>query len=66
MKYYSLKYYLMEDKGDEYREIPNFPSFDYEKDAIKYWDNYKKVNFVYLTNVVVVRREISSSLIKNL
>ena len=56
----------MEDKGAEYREIPNFPSFDYEKDAIKYWDNYKKVNFVYYTDVVVVRREISSLLIKQL
>jgi len=66
MKYYSLKYYLMEDKGTEYREIPNFPSFYYEKDAIKYWDNYKKINSVYYTDVVVVRREISSFLIKSL
>ena len=66
MKYYSLKYYLMEDKGSEYRELPNFPSFDYEEDAIKYWNNYKKINFVYFINVVVVRREISSLCIKNL
>jgi len=56
----------MEDKGVEYKEIPNFPSFDYEKDAIKYWDNYKKVNFVYYTDVVVVRREISSLLVKKI
>ena len=56
----------MEDKGTEYREIPNFPSFHYEKDAIKYWDNYKKINSVYYTDVVVVRREISSFLIKSL
>ena len=56
----------MEDKGAEYKEIPNFPSFDYEKDAINYWNNYKKVNFVYYTDVVVVRREISSLLIKKM
>ena len=56
----------MEDKGHEYKEISNFPSFDYEKDAIKYWENYKKINFVYHTNVVVVRREISSIKIKDL
>ena len=66
MKYYSLRYYLMEDRGFEYREIPNFPSFDYEKDALKYWDNYKKINFVNYIDVVVVRREISNLLIKKM
>ena len=66
MKYYSLRYYLMIYEGFRYKEMPKFPSFDYEKDAIEYWDKYQKVNFVYDDNVVVVRREISSLLVKKI
>lgn len=56
----------MVDEGSNYKEIKDFPSFDYEKDAIEYWNKYRKMNFVYYDNVVVVRREISSLLIKKI
>lgn len=66
MKYYSLRYCLMEDNGGEYREIANFPSFDWEKDALKYWEDYKKIHCVCPNNMVLIRREIRNLLVKAL
>ena len=54
----------MEDNGGEYREIANFPSFNWEKDALKYWEDYKKIHCVCPNNMVLIIREIRNLLVK--